>query len=142
MKKIASKYAAVSRKAYSVAMNPSASQLNKALALTGVAVLVGGTGAEAFAGAAGPDWAVSGGPGSLANDGRLTEAVGRSLGLLEGSFGALIMVAAGLGAIISAAFGAYRAAVGLLVVAVGAFILRSLIGIFFNQNAATITPGG
>ena len=42
------------------------------------------------------------------------------------------MVTAGLGAIVTAALGAYRAAVGLLVVAIGAFILRSLVDIFFN----------
>lgn len=52
--------------------------------------------------------------------------------LIEGNLGSLIMIAAGLGAIIASAFGAYRAAVGLLVVAVGAFILRSLVVIFFD----------
>jgi hypothetical protein len=44
------------------------------------------------------------------------------------------MVVAGLGAIISAAFGAYRAAVGMLVVAVGAFILRALVSLFFGTQ--------
>lgn len=57
--------------------------------------------------------------------------------LIEGSFGALIMVVAGIGAIIAAAFGAYRAAVGMLVVAVGAFILRALVSLFFG----TFEPG-
>ncbi len=52
--------------------------------------------------------------------------------LIEGSFGALIMVVSGIGAIIAAAFGAYRAAVGMLVVAVGAFILRALVSLFFG----------
>lgn len=52
---------------------------------------------------------------------------------LEGSFGALVMVCAGIGAIVSSAFGQYRAALGLLVVAVGAFVLRSLVGTFFND---------
>ena len=68
------------------------------------------------------------------NDTRIAEAVNRIFGYLEGSFGALIMVACGLGAIISAAFGQYRAALGLLVVAVGAFILRSLVTTFFNDR--------
>ena len=45
----------------------------------------------------------------------------------------MVMVAAGIGAILSSAFGQYRAALGLLVVAVGAFILRSLLGTFFND---------
>lgn len=52
---------------------------------------------------------------------------------LEGSFGALIMVIAGIFAIVSAAFGQYKAALGLLVVAVGAYVLRSLVGTFFND---------
>jgi len=42
------------------------------------------------------------------------------------------MVVAGLGAIISAAMGAYRASVGMIVVAVGSFILRSLVSLFFG----------
>ncbi|MCB9030740.1 MAG: hypothetical protein H6619_06780 [Deltaproteobacteria bacterium] len=68
------------------------------------------------------------------NDERISEAVNRIFGYLEGSFGALIMVAAGLAAIMAAAFGQYRAALGMLVVAVGAFILRSLVGTFFNDD--------
>ena len=67
------------------------------------------------------------------NDARIAESVNVILTYLEGSFGALVMVSAGVGAILSAAFGQYRAALGLLVVAVGAFILRSLIATFFND---------
>ena len=70
------------------------------------------------------------------NDDRINNAFDRVLTFLEGSFGALIMVAAGLGAILSSAFGQYRAALGCLVVAVGTFILRSFISTFFNtQNS-------
>jgi hypothetical protein len=43
------------------------------------------------------------------------------------------MAASGVGAIMSAAFGQYKAALSLMVVAVGAFILRSLISTFFND---------
>ena len=68
------------------------------------------------------------------NDDRVTDSVNAILTYIEGSFGALIMIAAGLGAIISSAFGQYRAALGLLVVAVGAFILRSLVSTFFNDS--------
>jgi len=68
------------------------------------------------------------------NDERVSEAVNRLFGYIEGSFGALIMVAAGLGAIMAAALGSYSSALGLLVVAVGAFILRSLVGTFFNTD--------
>lgn len=67
------------------------------------------------------------------NDARLSDAINVVLTYIEGSFGAMVMVAAGIGAILSSAFGQYRAALGLLVVAVGAFILRSLVGTFFND---------
>ncbi|GEM_PF-1766307 len=69
------------------------------------------------------------------NDERVGEAVNRIFAYIEGSFGALIMVAAGLGAIMAAALGSYSAAIGLLVVAVGAFVLRSLVGTFFNTES-------
>lgn len=65
-------------------------------------------------------------------------AVGNLFMLIEGSFGALIMVVSGLGAIIAAAMGAYRAAVGMLVVALGAFILRALVSLFFGGPFAPI----
>lgn len=68
------------------------------------------------------------------NDDRVANAVNALLVYIEGSFGALVMVCAGLGAIMSAAFGQYRAALGLLVVAVGAFILRSVMATFFNDT--------
>ena len=68
------------------------------------------------------------------NDDRVAEAANLLLMYLEGSFGALVMVVAGLGAILGAAFGQYKAALGLLVVAVGSFILRSVVGTFFNDD--------
>ncbi len=68
------------------------------------------------------------------NDTRLSEAVNAILTYLEGSFGALIMVCAGLGAILSSAFGQYRAALACLIIAVGAFILRSFLSTFFNDE--------
>ena len=67
------------------------------------------------------------------NDERLADSLNAILTYIEGTFGAMVMVAAGIGAILSSAFGQYRAALGLLVVAVGAFILRSLVGTFFND---------
>lgn len=62
---------------------------------------------------------------------RLDEVISIVLGLIEGRFGVLVMLCAGIGAIISSAFGQYRAALSLLVVALGAFILRTIISIFF-----------
>lgn len=69
------------------------------------------------------------------NDDKVAEAVKAVFTYLEGSFGALVMVVAGLGAIMSAAFGQYKAALGALVVAVGAFILRSFVYTFFNVES-------
>lgn len=71
------------------------------------------------------------------NDIRISDAVNAVLTYLEGSFGALVMVAAGLGAILSAAFGQYRAALGCLIIAVGSFILRSVLSTFFNDQNIT-----
>jgi hypothetical protein len=68
------------------------------------------------------------------NDERLASAVARIFAYLEGSMGALVMVVSGLGAIMSAALGQYRTAMGCLVVAVGSFILRSVLNTFFNTE--------
>lgn len=64
----------------------------------------------------------------------VSNAVGMLFRLIEGSFGALVMVVAGLGAIVAAAMGAYRLAISMLVVAVGAFILRALVSLFFGAG--------
>ncbi len=76
------------------------------------------------------------------NDTLVQGAVQQLFCLIEGAFGALIMVVAGLGAIVAAAMGAYRAAVGMLVVAVGAFILRALVSLFFGDTFASYTNNG
>lgn len=67
-------------------------------------------------------------------DTRIANAVATLFRFLEGSFGALIMAASGIAAIISAAFGQYKAALSCMVVAVGAFILRSMMNTFFNTS--------
>ena len=53
---------------------------------------------------------------------------------LTGGFGALIMIVAGLGAILAAAFGQFKAALSALVVALGVFVLQIFIRAFFNVN--------
>jgi len=68
------------------------------------------------------------------NDERVDNVINAIFVYLEGSVGALIMVAAGISAIVASAFGQYKAALGLLAVAVGAFLLRSLVGTFFNDE--------
>jgi len=66
-------------------------------------------------------------------DGQLERfAAGNMLRFIEGSFGALIMISAGIGAIVAGAFCAYKAAISLLFVALGAFILRALVSLFFG----------
>jgi hypothetical protein len=68
-------------------------------------------------------------------DFRIANAVSTLFTFLEGSFGALIMAASGIAAIISAAFGQYKAALSCMVCAVGAFILRSMMNTFFNTQS-------
>jgi hypothetical protein len=53
---------------------------------------------------------------------------------LTGGFGALIMIVAGLGAILAAAFGQFKAALSALVVALGVFVLQIFITAFFNVD--------
>jgi hypothetical protein len=65
-------------------------------------------------------------------DSRIAAAVATLFTFLEGSFGALIMAASGIAAIVAAAFGQYKAALSCMVCAVGAFILRSVMRTFFN----------
>lgn len=79
-------------------------------------------------------------------DAEIGQALSNIFGVIEGSFGALVMVVAGLAAIIAAAMGAYKGALGCLVVAVGAFILRSMVRLFFGDSgglgtASAITVG-
>lgn len=129
--KIASGYKSLGQYLGAAVAAPSKMQAQIGLFLLGVVLLSAGMEGVSFA------QITSGETDSLGeyNDERISEAVNRIFGYLEGSFGALIMVAAGLGAIISSAFGQYRAALGLLVVAVGAFILRSLVSTFFNADS-------
>lgn len=68
-------------------------------------------------------------------DGRIGASVKVVLDYLEGSLGALIMAIAGLVAIAAAAFGQYKAALQAMAVAIGAFILRSVMNTFFNVQS-------
>lgn len=110
---------------YGLVTAPSRAQGQMMLFALGLSVLAFGLMGNAFAQGAGlGDY----------NDERLENALSLLFTYLEGAFGALVMVAAGIGAIMSAAFGQYRAALGMLVVAVGAFILRSILDTFFNAQ--------
>jgi len=61
-------------------------------------------------------------------------SVGNLFKFIEGAFGALLVVGAGIGAIIAATVGAYKMALGLLVTSVGAFILRAYVSLFFGTD--------
>ena len=97
----------------------------------GICLLSGGLAELSLAQGGGPSGSYS---QSQFDDTLIRNSVGNLFKLIEGAFGALIMVVSGLGAIVAAAMGAYRAAVGMLVVAVGAFILRSLVSLFFGAE--------
>ncbi len=97
----------------------------------GVVLLSGGLAGLSHAQGGGPSGSYS---QAQFDDTLIRNSVGNLFKLIEGAFGALIMVVSGLGAIVAAAMGAYRAAVGMIVVAVGAFILRSLVSLFFGTE--------
>jgi hypothetical protein len=67
----------------------------------------------------------------MLSGGRIITACDRLLMLIEGSLGALVTTAAGIGAIVCSALGGFRSAWTLLVVSVGSFILRSYVTLFF-----------
>jgi hypothetical protein len=124
--KIKNAYVAVGQKVSAAIVAPTEKHARLALFVTGVAVLGLGLSHEVIA-------QTSSGAAINYNDDRINNAVNAIMTYLEGSFGALIMAASGIGAIMSAAFGQYKAAFSLMAVAVGSFILRSLIGTFFND---------
>jgi hypothetical protein len=124
--KIKNAYVDLAQKISAAAIAPTEKQARVALFVAGVAILGLGLTHEATA-------QFSTGAVINYNDDRINNAVNAIMTYLEGSFGALIMAASGIGAIMSAAFGQYKAALSLMVVAVGAFILRSLISTFFND---------
>ena len=63
----------------------------------------------------------------------ITRAQCDLLRLIHGSFGALLMTVAGIGAVISSAIGMYRAGYTMAVVGVGSFILPSLVTLWFGE---------
>ena len=119
-------YLNLCRRISAFTMAPTRSQMQICLFVVGVVLLSGGLCFDTIADQTGYGYIKY-------DDVRLSSATNIILQFIEGTFGAMIMVACGIMAIVSSAFGQYRAAIGLLVVAVGAFILRSIIGTFFND---------
>ena len=108
---------------------PSEAQVRTIIFLAGISMLAISLSLDATAQGLGG----GGNTSTKYNDAKVANAVNAIMTYLEGSFGALIMAASGIGAIMSAAFGQYKAALSLMVVAVGAFILRSIMSTFFND---------
>ena len=118
------------RKIYTFFTAPSNAQIQLVLFVVGVSLLTAGLTSAALA-------AGAGNAGEF-NDVEIGNAVGIIFTYLEGSFGVLVMVCSGLGAILSSAFGQYRAALGCLVIAIGSFILRSFAKTFFNTESIDV----
>ena len=68
------------------------------------------------------------------DDALIRGSTGNLFAFIEGAFGALLTVVAGIAAIVAAVVGAYKAALALFVVAVGAFILRAYVSLFFGTD--------
>ena len=123
--KVGSYFKSMSQKLGAMKIAPSSSHIQLMLFVLGAGLLAVGLTSGAFA---------QGAELGQYNDERISQGANLILMHMSGSFGALIMILAGLGAIISSAFGQYRAALGMLVVAIGTFILRSIVGTFFNAE--------
>lgn len=80
--------------------------------------------------------------GDVTGGGLYNTACDYLLGLIEGPFGALIVTGAGIGAIIASALGAFKTAWTLVVTAVGAFILRGYLTLFFAGCGGQAGAGG
>jgi hypothetical protein len=105
-------------------------------ALSGAALLLAGLGTAVNAHAQnGPDY-------------HIVLGLCKVLYLTEGSYGVLVMSIAGLVAIVSAAMGAYKTAMNLIIVGVGAYLIRPMIFVFFGDVSCSMgspfprMPGG
>ena len=131
--KLVSKFRLLGQRLSAFVLAPSRAEIQFVLFTVGMLLLSGGI--LGFAHAAND-------AGTTYDDNRIANAAVTVLTYLEGSFGALVMVVSGIGAILSAAFGQYKAALGCLVVAVGAFILRSFMTTFFNTASLNADSSG
>lgn len=110
---------------------PTKGQMQICLFILGLFMLTCGVGLEAIAQ---PEAGMEG-----IQTERITAASEKLLKAIQGPFGALIMIVAGIFAIVMAAMGKYAVAMSLLVISLGAFILRSIVGTFFNVD--TLSEG-
>jgi hypothetical protein len=128
----------ISRKVAIAMTTPTEKQAQMILLAAGVLALGAGLSMDAVAQGAGGGLPAAGNGGGI-EDQRIADAVAAIFRYMEGSLGALIMAGSGLMAIGMAAFGQYKGAMGCMIIAVGAFILRSVMNTFFNTSS--IQPG-
>lgn len=79
--------------------------------------------------------ASAGAGNAYAGTGSFGNACQKMILLVEGAFGALVAAVAGVAAILAAALGGFKMAWSLVVVSIGAFILRSWIQLFQGSCA-------
>jgi len=65
-------------------------------------------------------------------DGCIARGVCNVLGLVTGSFGAVVMSAAGVISLLSAAMGMYRTTISVIVVGAGSYLLEPMINLFYG----------
>ena len=133
-------YTSVCQKIGAAKIAPTAAQKKAVMLAASVATLfVGMEGTAHAQGVLGSIFAGEERSQIVYDDARIQDAIRVIFEMLEGSFGALIAVGAGILAVLSSAFGQYRAALGCLIVAVGSFILRSFVFTWFDvQDLGTM----
>lgn len=125
--KIKSIYEKCGRYLGAMKVAPTKKQMQICLFIFGIVLLTTGLGLEAMAQTARA-------LGDTIDDTRIKHASNALMMAIRGPFGALIMIIAGLFAIVMAAMGQYKIAMSLLVISLGSFILRSIIVTFFNAE--------
>lgn len=68
-------------------------------------------------------------------------AIQELCGHMTGSLGGLLMSAAGVGAIVAAAFGNFRASFSFLITGIGAFTVSAILSLYFPTAADTCDQG-
>jgi type IV secretory pathway VirB2 component (pilin) len=72
----------------------------------------------------------------------IKEQLCKIMNLLAGPFGALVMVVAGLAAVVTAAMGAYKMAMSCLVIALGSYLVEAFAKLFFGDEIFSGGSGG
>ena len=68
-------------------------------------------------------------------------AISELCGHIQGNFGGLLMITAGLGGLVSAAFGNFRAMQGMLIVGIGCVSVSTIMSFYFGEAAQICATG-